>query len=235
MTKIIRILRSCSMKISTVNISKHNYWLLICIAKNLIWTTLKVIFSIFRFFCTLRFQIYKYCPNHTSMEILFTPLTDSKMTGFMLQGHICSSHDSVLCKYFNASLCFCHCFFRSWSIISWRSSCRRLCLTWRRERKLSLTPRRRWARILWATLTERARRAGVFLTRSSALDAAAAARASRRARVQPARAAGRRQASARGLRSPGGAGEVEGQAAGGSTGSAATAGKHELWPWSLAR
>ncbi len=30
-----------------------------------------MIFSIFRFFCTLRFQIYKYCPiitNHTSMQ-----------------------------------------------------------------------------------------------------------------------------------------------------------------------
>ncbi len=27
-----------------------------------------MIFSIFRFFCILRFQIYKYCPNHTSME-----------------------------------------------------------------------------------------------------------------------------------------------------------------------
>ncbi len=27
--------------------------------KNFIWTTLKVIFSIFRFFCTLRFQIFK--------------------------------------------------------------------------------------------------------------------------------------------------------------------------------
>ncbi len=30
-----------------------------------------MIFSIFRFFCTLRFQIFKYCPNHTSMERLF--------------------------------------------------------------------------------------------------------------------------------------------------------------------
>ncbi len=75
MPKIIRILRSCSMKIfstfPTVNISKLNFWLVICIAKNFIWTTLKVIFSIFRFFCSLRFQIYKYCPiitNHTSME-----------------------------------------------------------------------------------------------------------------------------------------------------------------------
>ncbi len=75
MPKIIRILRSCSMKIfckfPTVNISKLNFWLVICIAKNFIWTTLKMIFSIFRFFCTLRFQIFKYCSiitNHTSME-----------------------------------------------------------------------------------------------------------------------------------------------------------------------
>ncbi len=72
MPKIIRILRSCSMKIFyTVNISKLNFWLVICIAKNFIWTTLKMIFSIFRFFCTLRFQFFKYCPiitNHTSME-----------------------------------------------------------------------------------------------------------------------------------------------------------------------
>ncbi len=59
------------MKIfSTVNISKLNLWLVICIAKNFIWTTLKAIFSIFRFFCTFRFQMNQYCPNHTSMEIL---------------------------------------------------------------------------------------------------------------------------------------------------------------------
>ncbi len=49
-----------------VNISKPNYWLVICIAKNLIWTTLKMIFSIFRCFCTLRFQIFKYCPIITN-------------------------------------------------------------------------------------------------------------------------------------------------------------------------
>ncbi len=82
MPKIIRILISCSMKIfnklHTVNILKL-IWLVICIAKNFIWTTLKMIFSIFRFFCILRFQIYKYCPiitNHTSMEILFIQLSD---------------------------------------------------------------------------------------------------------------------------------------------------------------
>ncbi len=86
MPKIIRILRSCSMKIfskfPTVNISKLNFWLVICIAKNFIWTTLKMIFSIFRFFCTLRFQIYKYCPiitNHTSMERLFIQLSDDQL------------------------------------------------------------------------------------------------------------------------------------------------------------
>ncbi len=81
--KIIRILRSCSMKIfskfPTVNISELNFWLVICIAKNFIWTTLKMIFSIFRFFCPLRFQIFKYFPiitNYTSMERLYIQLSD---------------------------------------------------------------------------------------------------------------------------------------------------------------
>ncbi len=74
MPKIIRILRSCSMKIfRTVNISQLNFLLVICIATNFIWTTLKMIFSIFRFFFApsdSRFSA-KYCPiitNHTSME-----------------------------------------------------------------------------------------------------------------------------------------------------------------------
>ncbi len=73
MPKIIRILRSCSMKIfskfPTINISKLNFWLVICIAKNFIWTTLKVIFSIFRFFCTLRFQIFKILSYHNKSYI----------------------------------------------------------------------------------------------------------------------------------------------------------------------
>ncbi len=65
MPKIIRTLsrRPCSMKIfskcPTVNVYKHIFLLVICIAKNFIWTTLKAIFSIFRFICTLRFQIFK--------------------------------------------------------------------------------------------------------------------------------------------------------------------------------
>ncbi len=105
MPKIIRILRSCSMKIfskfPTINISKLNFWLVICIAKNFIWPTLKMIFSIFRCFCTLRFQIFKYCPNHTSMEIFrwceswFWNLNLEKWTlktGFVLQGHAYDWH-----------------------------------------------------------------------------------------------------------------------------------------------
>ncbi len=66
MPKNIRILKSCSMKIfskcSTVNISKRNY-LVICIVKNLIWTTLKVISQYFDFFLHPQipyFQIFSY-------------------------------------------------------------------------------------------------------------------------------------------------------------------------------
>ncbi len=102
MPKIIRILRSCSMKIfckfPTVNIWKTNFWLVICIVKNFIWRTLKMIFSIFRFFGTLRFQIYKYCliiTHHKSMEILFIQMVHKSqlkkwtlMTSFVVQGHI---------------------------------------------------------------------------------------------------------------------------------------------------
>ncbi len=45
--------KSCSMKIfskcPTVNISNVHFLLVICIAKNFIWTDLKAIFTIFRF------------------------------------------------------------------------------------------------------------------------------------------------------------------------------------------
>ncbi len=66
-------------KFPTVNISKLNFWFVICIAKNFIWTTLKVIFSIFRFFFApsdSRFSnsciSAKYCPIITNlMERLF--------------------------------------------------------------------------------------------------------------------------------------------------------------------
>ncbi len=89
MPKIIRILRSCSMKIfskfPTINILKLNFWLVICIAKNFIWTTLKVIFSIFRFFAPSDSRFtnscisVKYCLNFWILTL---------MTGFVVQGHI---------------------------------------------------------------------------------------------------------------------------------------------------
>ncbi len=102
MPKIIRILRSCSMKIfcrfPTINISKHNFWLVICIAKNFIWTTLKMIFSIFRFLCILRFQIlkvvsqcFRWCIN---IKYNFAKLT--LLTGFVVQGHICTFLNVVI-------------------------------------------------------------------------------------------------------------------------------------------
>ncbi len=65
------------VKFTTVNLSKRNYWLVICIAKNLVWRAWKMIFSIFRFFCTLRFQIFKHCPNHTSIESSFIQRSDA--------------------------------------------------------------------------------------------------------------------------------------------------------------
>ncbi len=50
-------------KFTSVNISKLHFWLVICIAKNFIWTSLKAIFSIFRFFYIFQIgQILSY-PN----------------------------------------------------------------------------------------------------------------------------------------------------------------------------
>ncbi len=62
----------------TVNISKLNFWLLICIAKNLIWTTLKAIFSVFRFF------LHPHIPDFLCINLNCEKLT--LMTGFVVQG-----------------------------------------------------------------------------------------------------------------------------------------------------
>ncbi len=50
-------------KCPTVNIAKLNLWLVICFAKNCFRTTLKVIFSIFRFFFL---NIYHVMKEHLS-------------------------------------------------------------------------------------------------------------------------------------------------------------------------
>ncbi len=96
-------------KFLTVHISKLNFWLVICIANNFIWTTLKMIFSIFSFFCTLRFQIFKYLYLGQILSYHNKPYINGKLiysafrwcihlnfekltlkTGFVVQGHICN-------------------------------------------------------------------------------------------------------------------------------------------------
>ncbi len=97
MPKMIRIL--CSMKIfskcPTVNVSKLNFWLVICIAKNLICTFLKLIFSIFRF--------SQICPDHNKPDINGKRICcciDLKtlMTGLVLQGHTWKMSVCVQCS-----------------------------------------------------------------------------------------------------------------------------------------
>ncbi len=98
-SKIIRILRSCSMKIfskfPTVNISKHNFWLLIYIAKNFIWTTLKVIFSIFRFFASSDSRFTNIVQTiHQWKDDLFRLQMMYKSDDW---SHVCS--DTALCAF----------------------------------------------------------------------------------------------------------------------------------------
>ncbi len=104
----------------TINISTLNFWFVIFIAKNFIWTILKVIFSIFYFFAPSdsRFSNScisdKYCPiitNHTSMEswcmfrwcihLNFKKCT--LMTGFVVQGHI--YHNIKLTSHCSQLIC----------------------------------------------------------------------------------------------------------------------------------
>ncbi len=54
----------------TINISKLNFWLLICIAKSFIWTTLKVIFSNSRFSNSCIST--KYCSSSSSSSPLLS-------------------------------------------------------------------------------------------------------------------------------------------------------------------
>ncbi len=77
-------------KCPTVNISKLNFWLVICNAKNFIWTGLKAIFSDSRFSNSCISA--KYCPiltNHTSVESLFTNDTLSKKLNLPAGGGKC--------------------------------------------------------------------------------------------------------------------------------------------------
>ncbi len=95
-----------------VNILNPNFWLVIWIAKDFIWKALKPIFSIFRFFCTLRLyfgQILSY-PNKTyiignciySAFRWYINLNIDKLTlltGFSAQGHNNAVTYSPLCSF----------------------------------------------------------------------------------------------------------------------------------------
>ncbi len=71
--------------ISTVNILKRNYWLVICIAKNLIWTALKKIFRIIWIFLHPHIPDLQILSNHNKpyiINLIFFNCTF--MTGFVL-------------------------------------------------------------------------------------------------------------------------------------------------------
>ncbi len=117
-------------KFPTVNILKLNFWLVICIAKNFIWTILKVIFSIFWYFLQTFSRLSNSCisailPYHNKPYIngkliysafrWCTNLNFEKltlMTGFVVQGHIWEtcSYSALKC----ASVL--ECLFLFWSV-----------------------------------------------------------------------------------------------------------------------
>ncbi len=84
----------------TVNISKHNFWLVICIAKNLIWTTLKMISQYLDFLHPQipDFQILSYHNKpYINEKIIYSAFRWCKnlnlekltlKTSFGVQGHI---------------------------------------------------------------------------------------------------------------------------------------------------
>ncbi len=72
-------------KFPTLNISKLNFWLVIYIAKDFIWTTLKVIFSIFIYF--LHPQIPDFSLSQPNMIVSLKPYINGKIIylGFRLR------------------------------------------------------------------------------------------------------------------------------------------------------
>ncbi len=84
-------------KYPTVNISKNNFGLVMCFAKNLIWTTLKAIFSIFRFEIPDLSQMFSLNKTYINGKLIYSAfrlcmnLNIKKwtlMTDFVVQGHI---------------------------------------------------------------------------------------------------------------------------------------------------
>ncbi len=82
-------------KFPTVNPLKLNFLLVICIAKNFIWTNLKVIFSIFRFFFVPSDSKFssscisaKYCPPNKPYNGKFLYLDDYRSQFWKNKWHL---------------------------------------------------------------------------------------------------------------------------------------------------
>ncbi len=74
---------------------KCNFWLLICIAKNFMWTILKGNFlNMLPFFAPPDFQILSYHNKpYINWNIIYSDFnTFTLMTGFAVQGHIYICH-----------------------------------------------------------------------------------------------------------------------------------------------
>ncbi len=77
-------------KFPTINISKLNFWLVRCIAKNLIWTTSKAVFSIFGFL------LHSHIPDF-QVVIFRTNIVLSQQTIHQWKAYLFSSH--MMYKY----------------------------------------------------------------------------------------------------------------------------------------
>ncbi len=64
--------------ISNSKYIKTYFWLVVCIAKNLIWTTLKVIFSVFRFFLHLQIPDFQIVVSRTNIVLSNKPYINGK-------------------------------------------------------------------------------------------------------------------------------------------------------------
>ncbi len=86
-------------KFPTVNISKNHFWLVICIAKNLICTTLKMIF----------FFLHPQIPDFQILSYHNKPYINGKimyklMTELLVQGHTWGASElGHKCKYLDRS------------------------------------------------------------------------------------------------------------------------------------
>ncbi len=78
-------------KFPTINISKCNFWLVICIAKDFIWTTLKAILVKVKYLNV--FLQWKYC-NTKKIDLIF-----------LIPYTLVTEHERLFCSHFS-KMCF---------------------------------------------------------------------------------------------------------------------------------